>query len=156
MKMVRYDLKKVFSRTGGKIAATALIILVVIVSVFAITSVSFVDPEGKSSSGLMAAKSLRNLKTEWTGYLTEDIFAEVIRQNAAVEATPEAKSKDWLENNKAYAMKQGFSDIRDIINSALSSFREYNYYNIDGADLTVAGEIYDRKISNLKEWLASD
>jgi len=156
MKMVRYELKKVFSRTGGKISVIALILLVVMVSVFAITNVSFVDSDGKSSSGPMAARSLRNLKTEWTGYLTEDVFAEVIRQNAAVEATPEAKSKDWHENNKAYAMKQGYSDIRDIINSALSSFREYNYYNIDVADQTVAGEIYDRRISNLKEWLASD
>ena len=50
------------------------------------------------------------MKSAWTGYLTEDVFAEVIRLNAEVEETPEAQSKDWHESNKAYAMKQGYLD----------------------------------------------
>ena len=132
-KMVKYEIKKVFSRTGGKIALALLATLVLVVSFIAIQSVEFVDADGISSTGFAAARSLREAKSEWTGYLTEDIFAEVIRRNAEIEATPEAQSKDWHENDKAYAKKQGFSDIRDVINSALCPFREYDYFRIDSA-----------------------
>lgn len=154
--MVRFEIKKVFSRTGGKIAVALLLLMTVAVSLFAISTVDFVAEDGNSYRGIQAAKNLREKKSEWTGYLTEDVFAEIIRQNAMIEATPEAQSKDWHENNKAYAMKQGYMDIRDIINSALSPFREYNYYSIDAADPKVAIEIYERRIVNLQNWLNSD
>ena len=134
IQMVRFEIKKMLSKTGGKIALVMIFMIVVIVSVFAVRSVDFVKSDGSSITGIRAAKELRYMKSAWTGYLTEDVFAEVIRLNAEVEETPEAQSKDWHESNKAYAMKQGYLDIRDIINSALSPFREYNYYNIDGAD----------------------
>ena len=155
-KMVKYEIKKVFSRTGGKIALALLATLVLVVSFIAVQSVEFVDADGISSTGFAAARSLREAKSEWTGYLTEDIFAEVIRRNAEIEATPEAQSKDWHENDKAYAKKQGFSDIRDVINSALCPFREYDYFRIDSATPDEASQIYDRRIANLEEWLASD
>lgn len=156
IQMVRFEIKKMLSKTGGKIALVMIFLIVVIVSVFAVRSVDFVKSDGSSITGIRAAKELRYMKSAWTGYLTEDVFAEVIRLNAEVEETPEAQSKDWHESNKAYAMKQGYLDIRDIINSALSPFREYNYYNIDGADPGVASEIYERRIANLENWLASD
>lgn len=154
--MVKYEIKKVLSRTGGKIALGLLAALVLVVSFIAIQSVEYVDAEGISSTGIAAARSLREAKSEWTGYLTEDVFAEVIRRNAEIEATPEAQSKDWQENNKAFAKKQGFSDIRDVINSALCSFREYDYFRIDSATPDEASQIYERRITNLKNWLASD
>lgn len=154
--MVKYEIKKILSKTGGKIALSLVLLMVIAVSVFAIRSVDFVGTDGNSIYGVRAAKELRSLKSAWTGYLTEDVFAEVIRLNAEVEKTPEAQSKDPQESNKAYARKQGFLDIRDIINSALSPFRDYNYYNIDGADPGVAAEIYERRITNLENWLASD
>lgn len=156
IQMVSYEIKKVFSKPGGKIAVVLLFLTTAIASAFAITSVSFVDADGHSSSGFKAAGNLRSKKNAWTGYLSDEVFAEVIRQNAAVEATPEAQSNDPRETNKAYAMKQGFSDIRDIINSALSSFREYNYYRIDEVSPEVGAEIYERRIVNLQNWLASD
>ncbi len=125
-------------------------------SFIAINSVHFVDADGQTSDGIAAARNLREAKKEWAGYLTEEVFAEVIRRNAEIEASPEAQSKDWHENDKAYARKQGFSDIRDIINCALCPFREYDYYRVDSASVEDAGSIYERRITNLKEWLASD
>ncbi len=154
--MVRYEIRKVFSRASGKIALGMLAALVLVVSFIAIQSVEFVDADGNSSTGIGAAKSLREAKSEWTGYLTEDVFAEVIRRNAEIEASPEAQSKDWHENNRAFAKKQGFSDIRDVINSALCSFREYDYFRIDSATPDEASQIYERRITNLENWLASD
>lgn len=154
--MVKYEIKKVLSGIGGRFALVILVIMVIVVSAIAICSVKFVNEEGISSTGIAAARNLRKVKSEWTGYLTEDIFAAVIQKNAEIEATPEAQSVDWHENDKAYAKKQGFLDIRDIINCALSKFREYDYYCIDAVSPDEAGRIYERRITNLKEWLASD
>ena len=154
--MAIYEIKKMLSRTGGRIALALIILMVVVVSAFAIRSVDYVQADGISISGIKAAKELQFRKSEWAGLLTAEVFAEVIRNNTEVEETPEAQSKDWHENNKAYAMKQGYLDIRDIINSALSSFREYNYYSIDEAEPEVSFEIYERRVSNLETWLTSD
>nr|WP_297703641.1 ABC transporter permease [uncultured Butyrivibrio sp.] len=154
--MVRFEIKKIFSRAGGKLALLLLFIILVIVSVFAVRYVDYTDENGNNTYGFQAVRLLRDRKSEWSGYLTEDVFATVIKENAAIEATPEARSKDFHDNNKAYAKKQGFSDIRDIINSSLSSFREYNYYLIDGASVDDSKYVYQRRISTLREWLNSD
>ncbi len=156
IQMTRYEVKKVFSKTGGRIAIVLLFFTTIIVSAFAVGSVDFVNADGISISGPKAARKLREVKAEWTGYLTDDVFAEVIRQNAAVEATPEAQSKDPRELNKAYALKQGYLDIRNIINSALSPFREYNYYRIDQIAPEEAGHIYEGRVASLTDWLNSD
>lgn len=154
--MVRFEIKKIFSRAGGKLALLLLFIILVIVSVFAVRYVDYTDENGNNTYGFQAVRLLRDRKSEWSGYLTEEVFATVIKENAAIEATPEARSKDFHDNNKAYAKKQGFSDIRDIINSSLSSFREYNYYLIDGASVDDSKYVYQRRISTLREWLNSD
>ena len=50
--------------------------------------------------------------------MTEDVLKRVIQENAAVSASPEAQSDDIQKNNKAAAMGQGISDIREMINLA--------------------------------------
>ena len=153
---MKYEIKKVFSGRGGKVALGLLVLLVAVVSFAAISEVHYVDAQGNSFSGPRAARLLRAEKSRWTGYLTEDIFNEVIRLNAEINASPEGQSDDWRENDKAYARKQGFSDIRDVINSALCSFREYDYYRIDRARASDGADIYALRIANLTDWLNSD
>ncbi len=154
--MIKYEIKKVFSKTGGKIVIALLLVMVIIVSISAIRSVTSVNVNGESIRGYQASKNLREVKSKWHGYLTEEVFADVIRENAVVEASPEAQSKDYHENNKAYAMKQGFLDLRDIINCAFSPFREYDYYIINELSSEDAKKVYENRILNLQEWLASD
>lgn len=52
--------------------------------------------------------------------------------------------------------KQGFSDIRDLINSGFSEFREHNYYRADSLSEDEVGKLYDNRILNLEKWLNSD
>lgn len=42
-----------------------------------------------------------------------------------------------------------------MINIAFSEWRDYNYYAIDGLSPGEATEVYEKRVSNLKEWLAS-
>lgn len=156
MKMLRYEIKKVFSKTANKTGLLILTVVLIIVSYFAVTYVDYVDEDGNNRTGIIAVRSLRDMKNQWAGYITEDVLREVIVQNALVNASAEYQSNDVQENNKAYSKKQGFSDIRDMINHAFCGFREYNYYRADSVTTEEVSEFYTKRISNLEEWLYSD
>lgn len=64
----------------------------------------------------------------WSGYITENVLRKVLEENAFINNSEEYLSKDTTENNKAYSKKQGFSDIREMINRAFCDFQKYNYY----------------------------
>lgn len=154
--MLRFEVKKVFSKTANKIALLILTVALFGVSFLAIGSVNYVDDRGDATSGITAARNLRNVKTQWTGYITEDMLLKVIEKNAEINASDEHLSTDYRENNKAYYKKQGFSDIREMLNMAFSSFKEYDYYRADSVTVEEADELYERRISNLVEWLNTD
>lgn len=154
--MLRYEIKKCFSKTANKIGLLILTVVLIIMSYFAVTYVDYVDEDGNNRTGIIAVRSLRDMKNQWAGYITEDVLREVIVQNALVNASAEYQSNDVQENNKAYSKKQGFSDIRDMINHAFCDFREYNYYRADSVTTEEVSEFYARRVSNLEEWLYSD
>lgn len=154
--MLRYEIKKCFSKTANKIGLLILTVVLIMVSYFAVTYVDYVDEDGNNRTGIIAVRSLRDMKNQWAGYITEDVLREVIVQNALVNASAEYQSNDVQENNKAYSKKQGFSDIRDMINHAFCGFREYNYYRADSVTTEEVSEFYTKRISNLEEWLYSD
>lgn len=60
--MVRYEIKKVFSRTSSKIALLFLAIVLVVISYFVIHEVTFVNGEGNEEHGFAAIKAERGEK----------------------------------------------------------------------------------------------
>ena len=155
-KMLRFEVKKVFSRTANKIAIIILAAALCITVSFAIGYVEYVDENGNSSSGYTAAHQLRDKKNQWAGYVTEEKISAMLEENANINASDEYLSNDVREQNKAYAKKQGFEDIRNMVNHAFSSFGEYDYYRADSVTYDEAGTIYQHRISNLEEWLNSE
>ena len=154
--MLRFEIKKVFSKTVNKIALLILVVALLVVSFFAVNSVDYVDENGTSTSGIAAARNLRNDKNQWSGYLTDNVLSEAILKNEEIIASPEYLSKDVKENDKAYVKMQGFSDIRTIINKAFCSFNEYDYYRANSVTSDEVRNLYERRITNLTEWLNSD
>lgn len=156
MKMLRYEVKKVFSRTGSKIALLILTAVLALTGFLTVGSVEYVDEQGNSNSGIRAARRLREDKNMWAGEITEDVLLDMLAKNREINASAEYLSRDYRENNKAYAGKQGFSDIRTMMNCAFAAFREYDYYRVDSVTDEEAGSFYERRISNLADWLESD
>lgn len=154
--MLRFEIKKVSSKTVNKIALLILVVALLVVSFFAVNSVDYVDENGTSTSGIAAARNLRNDKNQWSGYLTDNVLSEAILKNEEIIASPEYLSKDVKENDKAYAKTQDFSDIRTIINKAFCSFNEYDYYRANSVTSDEVRNLYERRIANLTEWLNSD
>lgn len=156
MTVLRFELKKIFSKSTNKIVCLILAITLGVICYFAVGYVTYVDKNGESSSGIVAAQTLRKEKNQWAGYITKDVLIKVIEENALINNSEEYLSDDVRENNKAYSKKQGFSDIREMINRAFCSFQEYNYYRADSVKKEEIGSFYDRRTAILSEWLNAE
>ena len=154
--MIRFEIKKIFSKTANKIGLIVLLAAIAVTCYFAISSMDYVDEEGDTHTGIAAARYLRDTKAEWEGLITEDVLREVIRQNRLINETYPDSPTDIKTSNIGYSKKQGFSDIRDLINSGFSEFREHNYYRADSLSEDEVGKLYDNRILNLEKWLNSD
>lgn len=156
MKMTRFELKKIFSKPVNKIVFIILAISLCVVSYFTIGYADYVDENGEKSTGIAAASALREAKNEWAGYITDDVLRKVLEENALIINSEEYLSTNVIENNKAYSKRQGFSDIREMINWAFGGFQDYNYYRADSVTQEEISSFYSRRTDNLIAWLNSD
>ena len=156
MNVIRFELKKIFSKPVNKIVFVILAVVLCSVSYLAIRSVEYVDENGDTIIGVEAAQRLRKEKNQWAGYITEDVLLKVLEENALINNSEEYLSDDVTENNKAYSKKQGFYDIREMINRAFGSFQEYNSYRVDSVTKEEICSFYDKRMDNLIKWLNSD
>ena len=153
--MLKFEIKKVFSKPKNKIAVILLFVVLVVTSILTINRVEYVDENGNHSVGITASRNLRETKNKWAGYLTEDTLRKVLEENTAINNSKEALSDDIVEQDKAYAKYQGIAGIVDVINSAFSEFRDYNPYAANSVSADEVGTIYERRISTLENWMNS-
>ena len=129
--MLYYELKKIWVKPGTKIALVILAVLLFVVCWFAIGNVYYVNENGEHVYGIEGIQKLKEAKKEWAGILTEEVIADVIRENKRISETPEARSENVNQIEIAYGWKQGFYDIRYMIEYAFCKFRELDYYKPD-------------------------
>lgn len=151
-KMLRYELKKIFVKPGGKIALLLLAVLLGVTCWFA-TDRGFINEQGNSETGIGAMRKLRSATKEWAGELTEERLAEVIAENARINALPGYWGDDGWATDMGYGWKQGIDDINDMLCRAFGKFREYDYRIVNSLTPEDAGQFYERRILQLKEWL---
>lgn len=154
--MTYYEIKKVFSKKGSKVALIFIFIVISVVLSFIIGDNKYVNRNGDAESGISAMLKVRELKKEWSGELTEDVLRKIIEENVRISQTPEAKSNDFRQNDIAYSQRQGFMDIRDLLNCDYGEFNDYNYYLADSLSPDEAVDFYSNRIKNLKNWLETD
>lgn len=152
--MLFYELKKIFGRTGGKIALIVLAIGLAVICYSATLQVSYTDENGDSHTGPTAARDLRDAKNEWAGPIDAEALTRAINENQRIITSADYNSDDIQRQNMAYHESQGYETIRSLIAQTYDGFNEYNYYRIDTLTPEEAGELYERRINNLKEWLA--
>ena len=154
--MVKFEIKKVFLRRGNQMAVALLALLLCVVCFFA-GNISYVNESGETETGFQAVKKLREEQKEWAGLLDEVKIRKVIEENNKISQTPEAQSEDFQENDKAFHKKQGFQEIRNLLNYAYAEgFRDYNYFRADSLKPEDASKFYENRIVLLKEWLSGE
>lgn len=152
--MLRYELKKLFSRTGGKIALLVLAVGVAVICYSAVLSVSYTDENGDSHTGPTAARELRDLKNKWAGPIDEDAILRAVAENQRIIASDDYNSEDIQRQNIAYHDMQGYETIRSLVAGTFDGFNEYNYYRLNTLTPEEAGQLYERRVQNLEDWLA--
>lgn len=152
--MLFYELKKIFGRAGGKIALLVLAIGLAVICYSAMLQVSYTDENGDSHTGPAAARELRALKNEWAGPIDETALLRAAEENQRIIASDDYNSEDIQRQNIAYHDMQGFEATRSLVAGTFDGFNEYNYYRLNTLTTEEAGELYERRINNLKEWLA--
>lgn len=154
--MFRYEVKKVFAKTGSKIALLLLAAVLVIACWFA-ADVSYVNGSGESEKGIAAVRKLREAQKEWAGILDEEKLRQVIVELRRINATPQAQSKDVRESNIAYGWQQGVLGIRWLMTGSYADgFQHSDYYRPDSLNPDDASAFYSNRITLLKEWLADE
>lgn len=67
MIMTYYEIKKVFSKKGSKVALIFIFIVISVVLSFIIGDNKYVNHNGDAESGISAMLKVRELKKEWSG-----------------------------------------------------------------------------------------
>lgn len=154
--MVYYEIKKVFGTWGSKIALLLLAASVVLSCWSAVSGhgTEWVNEDGVHETGPAAIQKLRAAKKEWAGPLDTQRLTAAMLENQRIEATPQAQSQDYHQNNIAFGWKQGISDIREVVNSFLSSgFHSYDYYLADSLNIDALEGLYENRVKLLKDYL---
>lgn len=76
--MIRYEIKKIFSKTICRISMIVLLLSLIISCYFAITNITYIDEQGVSHTGIAAARDLRTEKQKWEGTLDEEALQKVL------------------------------------------------------------------------------
>ena len=95
--MLKFEMKKVFSKPKNRIAVLVMILVLIVLSFLTINRVEYVDEDGNHSTGISAARELRAAKNEWAGPLTGDVLQEVIAENDK-STIPKKRSRTILRN----------------------------------------------------------
>lgn len=152
--MVKYELKKIVSSTGGKIALALMALLVAVGCWICVSDVEWINGQGEPETGLAAVSKLRAAQKEWAGVLDEEKLTQIIRENQRICSTPEAQSKDYRQNDIAYGWKQGIRPVLNMMNYAYSAgFQEYDWYCNESVTPDRAGEFYGNRTKRMKDWL---
>ena len=154
--MIKYEIKKIFSKSISKVSLVVLLFSLLISCYFAITNVSFLDEQGKSHTGIEAARSLREEKQKWKGVLDEAALQVVMDEYKKISEEYPIRPGDDSANLLHDSKVQGFSEIKDMINMGFCEFRDFNYYRIDSLSKEEVGRIYENRGKSLEKWLNSE
>lgn len=101
---------------------------------------------------------MKSAKMKWNGYLTIGKVRNVLEENERINLYSKYSSmkEDNIKlSNMQYSRKQGFEDIRDLINYSYEKPNFYDYNLIDKLNSKVVDVFYLNRISQLKNSLSS-
>ncbi|MGI6721490.1 MAG: ABC transporter [Anaerovoracaceae bacterium] len=143
--MLRYELILLQSRRINRLLLLVLLVLAIVFSMFAVWSIHYVDENGVQHAGLSSPGKLIEVKSRWSGKVTPQVAADVMRGYEKNQSVYGADLPD-----KVYAgTEQAYADIKDMIVSALCYDRDFDEAVLDGIDADRARDIYKIRAENI-------
>lgn len=158
MQILKFEMRKILFKKSSIISLIVLGLWLTIMLFSCLSDTKYIDSEGNEISGIKAVKLLKNEKMKWNGSLTEETIGKVLKENGTINSDSiyaGMKESDIKLLNMQYSRKQGFKDIRDLINFSYGKFNSYNYYLIDSLDVADAYKFYSNRVTQIKEFLIS-
>lgn len=158
MQILKYELKKIFYRKSSIISLILLAACLGLMLFFSTSGITYTDKNGSDIKGINAIKPIKSAKMEWSGYLTIEKIRKVLKENESINSDSKysgLKDDNIKLSNMQYSRKQGFEDIRDLINYSYEKPNSYDYNVIDKLNPKVADTFYLNRISQLKSFLSS-
>lgn len=150
---MKFELIKVLRKTSSKIAILILA-AVLLLACYLTADVFWVNEQGTQEYGHAAVMKLRDAQKKWAGPLDEEKLQKVLAEIHRIASTPEAKSKDMVQNDIAFSWGQGTKEIRHLLNFSFSSdFSSYDYYRAESIRPEELGNFYSNRTRLLKQWL---
>lgn len=137
--MIVFEIKKIFSKSKNRIILIALLPIIFILSFLTINRIRYTNQNGETESGVIAAKKIRTESNKWKGILSIDVLQEVIKDNNEINNSEEYNSESLDEQNKAFAHKQSYHEIAQLINSTFSEWDDFDPYAIDRVTVEEVG-----------------
>ena len=148
--MLKYELKKIFSKRINQILLAAVLVVTVIYSGLAIGSMSYTDEEGQNHTGIEAGRLLAEDRNQWKGELTTEKISEVITAYRELSV----KYPDGLPYEEWGKQVQSYYDIYDFVIDIMTPDSEWNesvLYQLSDEQLKDIYTIYQGNMRKMAE-----
>lgn len=120
--MLKFELKKVFSKRINQMVIVSVFFIAVICALFAVGSVRYVDEKGELSTGGLAARYLAKDQNRWKGELTPEQFGQIVENVKELSAKYPGEIPD-VEYGKTM---QSYEAITEFIIGVLTPDTEWD------------------------------
>lgn len=135
--MLKYELKKIFSKRINQVLLAAALAVTIIYSSLAVGSMSYTDEEGQDHTGIEAGRLLAEDKNRWKGVVTPEKIAEIINDYEEISA----KYPEEIPDTEWGKRIQSYYDIRDFVIKILTPDSEW--------DESVLNQISDEQLQDI-------
>lgn len=143
--MIKHEINIVFSNRINRLVLLFLLVIAVVLSIFAVWSVSYVDKDGNTHNGLFAARQLTEAKAEYAGKLNSDIFEDIVNTDKRIKNEYGNKIPENIYANNM----QKYTDIKDFMVSTISYGGDIDYTRFDALDSDMARNMYAIRDDNI-------
>lgn len=148
--MLKYELKKIFSKRINQVLLAAVLVVTIIYSGMAIGSMSYTDEEGQDHTGIEAGRLLAADKNQWKGDLTPETISQVIKEYKELSA----KYPDGIPDTEYGKSVQSYYDIYDFVIGIMTPDSEWNesvVYQLSDEQLQDIYTIYQDNMKKMAE-----
>ncbi len=145
--MLKYELKKIFSKRMNQVLLAAVIVVTIIYSGMAIGSMRYVDEEGQDHTGIEAGRLLAEDVNQWKGELTSEKISEVINDYKTLSA----EYPDGIPDTEYGRTIQSYYDIYSFVINVMTPDSEWNESVVDQLSDEQLQDIYTIYQDNMKK-----
>lgn len=148
--ILKYELKKVFSKKLNRLVLIAAMLAALALSVFAIGSVRYVDEDGVGHTGLTASRRLAADRNRWAGELTGDKIAQVVNSRKEING----KYSYDVPNEEYGKTIQAYNDIENFVIGVLTPDTAWDQsvlYQLEDEQTADLYSIYEQNLQEMAE-----